>query len=189
MDPASNSKPISAIAAARLKVTTPILDPSLDVHADESLKLEAEVHVSDYAESDSEHDVPDVPKNFRLCTWRDIGNNVLSDTEEQLTVSLEKHSTISFLGCFNVVVLKGAININGANLGVVRRQGGKARAHCVFVPATHPITKVRGLDNMNQVQFSNCNEPTPFASISPLFADIWNGDSGKGKRSFSLVCD
>jgi len=133
-------------------------------------------------------DIPPIAQNFKLCTWRSSqGSTILSDSATELTLAIEKHTTVSFVGCFDVHVVRGAVNIHGANIGTPRRNETK-KSHRVFVPSTHPITKIRGLDRLSHIRISSCEEPTPFADISPLFANIWSGneDSSDG-RSFTLV--
>jgi polynucleotide 5'-hydroxyl-kinase GRC3/NOL9 len=103
---------------------------------------------------------------------------------------LEKHSTIALIGYFTFKVLRGAVNVNGANIGAVTHEGQKAVTHRAAVPATHPISKIRGLDGRNQVQFTSCKEPAPFSNLNPLFSDIWNAkDRGRERRTFRLVSD
>lgn len=144
---------------------------------------------SDFSESEIEEEEPPVPhvhQNFKLCTWRKISENVLSDTASELTVVLEKHQTISFVGCFDLKVLKGAVNINGANIGAVPRSGDTAKCFRVYVPSTHPITKIRGLDRTSHVRISSCEDAALFESMGPLFSGIWAARKDKG-RSFDFV--
>jgi hypothetical protein len=85
-----------------------------------------------------------------------------------------------------VKVLKGAVNINGANFGAVPRHGEEKKSWRVYVPSTHPITKVRGLDRVNHVQFLSCDEPVGLQGISPDFTGIWATKKELG-RSFDFV--
>ena len=128
-----------------------------------------------------------VKQNLRLCNWRNDPQDILSDTTFDLTVKLNKHTTIALVGCFRFRVLRGAININGANIEVLSRHGQKDQIYTVYTPAAYPISKIRGLDGVNQVQFTNCEDPTPLASLSPLFSDIWNSQPNAKGRSFSVV--
>jgi polynucleotide 5'-hydroxyl-kinase GRC3/NOL9 len=138
--------------------------------------------------SESEEEPLIVRHNVKLCNWRNESQNILSDTETELTVKLAKHTTIALIGCFRFKVVRGAVNINGANIGPLSRNGKKDQVYTSYAPATHPISKIRGLDDSNHVQFISCDEPRPFASTSPLFADIWNARIGSGtSRSFSVV--
>lgn len=161
---------------------------SIDVAQEPSSSPLPNLTDSEYAESETEEATPCISKNFQLCTWRDNGDNVLSDTNEELTILLEKNSTVSFIGFFDVKILRGAVNINGANIGAISRKGEKSRCHRVSAPSTHPITRIRGLDHTNHVQIIHCEEPAPFSKISPLFADIWATGLKAEDRSFSLVC-
>lgn len=124
-------------------------------------------------------------QNVKLCTWRNEPQNVMSDTDKELTVKLNKHTTIALVGCFHFRVLRGAINVNGANIGAVSRHGQQDHIYTAHVPATHPISKFRGLDGTNHVQFLHCEESNELASIGPLFEDIW----AAGAPSFSVVSD
>jgi polynucleotide 5'-hydroxyl-kinase GRC3/NOL9 len=101
---------------------------------------------------------------------------------------LDKNTTIALVGHFDLKVSRGAININGANIGAVTRDGKKGQTYRAYVPATHPIFKIRGLDAKNYVQISSCKEPTPFAKLNPLYEDIWNtGSQGERRRTFGVV--
>jgi polynucleotide 5'-hydroxyl-kinase GRC3/NOL9 len=188
VDPANaNSKPISAIAAARLKAAA--TDVSVNDEAlDAPQSPLADASGSDCAVSEVEETGPIVTKNFRLCTWQNNGDNVLQDTEGSLTIVLEKHATVAFIGCCDVKVLKGAVNINGANLAAASRQEKKTKSQRVFASSFYPIMKMRGLDRTNHLQLLHCQEPTPFEKLSPLFKDIWAARSHFGReRSFHVV--
>ncbi|KAF2444046.1 hypothetical protein P171DRAFT_521443 [Karstenula rhodostoma CBS 690.94] len=184
------AKPLSAIAAARLRAEQAAAPKTNTDGVQEPPQSPLADSTASEAESEPE-DISLIPQNFKLSTWRKAKPTVLSDTAKELTVVLDKHTTASFVGCFDVKVLKGAIHINGANLGATPK-GSKEEenVHRVYVPSTHPITKIRGLDRTNHVQLRSCREPTPFADINPLFANIWSGDvdSDKG-RSFTGVTE
>ncbi|CAI6338958.1 unnamed protein product [Periconia digitata] len=189
--PVPSAKPISAIAAARLQLEAKLQAqnaPIKDVGALESATSPMVEATSDFSESELEEDdlVPLVHQNFKLCSWRRISENILSDTESELAIILEKHQTISFVGCFDLKVLKGAVNVNGANIGAVPRAKDTAKEYRVYVPSTHPITKIRGLDRTSHVQFVSCQEPTLLESTGPLFAGIWATPKDKG-RSFEYI--
>jgi polynucleotide 5'-hydroxyl-kinase GRC3/NOL9 len=143
---------------------------------------------SNYEESSSDIDVPVVRQNLQLCSWRYGPDYVSSETEDQLTVSLEKNATIALIGCFEFVVLRGAVNINGGNFAASRPSEKSREKYRVFMPSTHPISNIRGLDSRNEVQFVESSEPTSFSNLSPLFGNIWNANRRKGRpRSFALV--
>ncbi|EDU45806.1 conserved hypothetical protein [Pyrenophora tritici-repentis Pt-1C-BFP] len=196
-DPSSGSatsgKPLTAIAAARLrsseaaaKVVKPAEIPLEQVAVPASPLLQSKD--SDVEEVESEEEVALVQHNVKLCNWRSEPQNILSETDTELKISLSKHTTIALIGCFDFTVLRGAVNINGANIGTVSRDGQKNRVHRAYVPATHPILKIRGLDGTNHIQIKTCKEPAPLASISPLFKGLWNEDRRYGKkRSFRIV--
>lgn len=143
---------------------------------------------SELASEESEADeAPVIYHNQQLCTFRPGPNNVLLDTDEELTISLKKNATIALLGCFDFVVLKGAINLSGANFAAHPRQGDAVQG-CAFVPSTHPIPTIKGLDTRNEIKFLSCGEPMPLAKLSPLYANIWNARTlGNIGRSFTLV--
>tara|TARA_R110002003_G_scaffold76_1_gene6957 strand:- start:13234 stop:13818 length:585 start_codon:yes stop_codon:yes gene_type:complete len=181
------AKPLSAIAAARLRAeasakggATPelTLDP-VPLQPSATPELDA---------SDLEEEPLVVQRNLKLCSWRNVPQNVLSEEDAGLTVKLSKHTTISLIGAFQFKVLRGAININGANIGVLSRNGRKDQVYTSSVPATHPISKIRGLDGVNHVQFSSWEGPTTLAGISPLHANIWNVPTDVAtSRSFTVV--
>lgn len=145
--------------------------------------------VSEYEESEAEPE-PVVPKrNSKLCNWQNHPNDIFVESESELSINLDKNTTLALVGHFDFRVLRGAININGANIGAVTRDGQKARIYRTFVPATQPIFKIRGLDGKNHVQFTSCKEPVPFSKLNPLYEDIWNtGSQGERRRTFGIVC-
>ncbi|KAF1920427.1 hypothetical protein BDU57DRAFT_439926 [Ampelomyces quisqualis] len=190
----TNNKPLSAIAAARLRAESavkgvvapeitpePVPEPSVVVPPSPSPQ---------HQESEPNEEPLAVRQNLKLCSWRNEPQNVLSDTSNELTVKLPKHTTISLVGCFHFKVLRGAINVNGANIGALSREGQQAPTYTSHVPATHPLSKIRGLDGMNHVQFITCEEPRPLAATSTLFADIWNVSTRHGKsKSFDVITE
>jgi polynucleotide 5'-hydroxyl-kinase GRC3/NOL9 len=185
-------KPLTAIAAARLRteaaakvVNTPEVTLEPNPVPKNSL-LEARESGSE--ESDAEEEDVPIQRNLRLCNWRNESQNILSTTETDLTVNLNKHATIALVGCFEFKVLRGAIHINGANIGTVSRDGHKNKVHRAHVPATHAIPKIRGLDGTNHVLFKSCKAPSPLARVNPQFDNLWNAKSGqKLERSFHVV--
>jgi polynucleotide 5'-hydroxyl-kinase GRC3/NOL9 len=198
-------KPLSAIAAARLRAeaaakgtitpevtTEPVLSPSgvlPSVPTSEQQQLLLDPAAAEERDEDGEEDESSLTKqNLKLCTWQNKSQHILSDTEHEITVKLSKHTTIALIGCFRFIVLRGAININGANIGASSREGHEDRVHTAYVPATHPISKIRGLDGVNHVQFIDCPESRPLADTGTLFADIWNvQEPHPHSRSFSIV--
>jgi polynucleotide 5'-hydroxyl-kinase GRC3/NOL9 len=192
---ASHQKPMSAIAAARLRaeatakgvvtpeVTTEPVPGPADVLAPSPLPEPEE-----YEDSELDEEPFVVKQNLKLCTWRNESQNTISNTDSELTVKLSKHTTIALIGVFRFRVLKGAVHINGANIGALSRNGQKDQIYSAYVPSTHPISKIRGLDNVNHVQFISCEEPKPLATMSSLFSDIWNvGADARISRSFQVV--
>lgn len=188
----SSGKPLTAIAAARLRteaaakvVNTPQVTLE-QISAPPSPVAKKQESESEDSDTDEEN-VP-VQRNLKLCNWRSEPQNILSDTDTELTINLPKHTTIALVGCFEFTVLRGAIHVNGANIGTVGQDGQKNRVHRAYVPATGPISKIRGLDGTNHVLFRSCRVPTPLSSISPMFGNIWNADSQIEKgRSFCIV--
>jgi polynucleotide 5'-hydroxyl-kinase GRC3/NOL9 len=204
--PATNGKPLSAIAAARLKAeaaakgtitleitTEPVLSPSEvlpSVPTSEQQQLLLDPAAAEERDEDGEEEASITKQNLKLCTWQNKPQHILSDTEHEITVKLSKHTTIALIGCFRFIVLRGAININGANIGASSRENHEDRVHTAYVPATHPISKIRGLDGVNHVQFIDCPEPRPLADTGTLFANIWNmQDPHLRSRSFSIVSE
>jgi polynucleotide 5'-hydroxyl-kinase GRC3/NOL9 len=192
---ASHQKPMSAIAAARLRaeatakgIVTPevITEPMPDLS--DVLTQRPLLEPQEHDDSELAEEPLIVKQNWKLCTWRNEPQNIISSTGRGLTVKLSKHTTIALIGIFQFKVLKGAIHINGANIGALSRDGQKDHVYSAYVPSTHPISKIRGLDNVNHVQFISCEEQKPLANISPLFSDIWNVEiNAKGSRSFQVV--
>jgi polynucleotide 5'-hydroxyl-kinase GRC3/NOL9 len=188
----SKAKPLSAIAAARLRAESAAKDitaPEI-VHEPVSVPLHQPIPVSESEDDEAESEEQSLPvrRSSRLCNWRHELSDILSDTETELTINLKKHATIALIGCFDLKVLRGAVHINGANIGTVSHGGQKHKTYRIHVPATHPILKIRGLDSVNHVHFINCKQPTPLAGSSPMFADIWNAKPiGRPHRSFSIV--
>lgn len=127
-------------------------------------------------------------RNVKLCNWQNSPRDIFTENESELSINLDKNTTIALVGHFDFRVSRGAININGANIGAVTRDGQKAKTYRAYVPATQPIFKIRGLDGKNHVQFTSCKEPTPFAKLNPLWEDIWNsGSRGERRRTFGIV--
>ena len=192
---AASDKPLSAIAAARLRaeaaatvstardiVIEPVSVPSTPLP-----QQQQSPESSDYDESSSAEDIP-IKQSWKLCSWRDDTSSILSDTDSELTINLNRHTTIALIGCFEFRVFKGAVHINGANIGATSNDGRKDRLYRVFAPATHPVAKIRGLDATNHIRFTNCQTPAPLAHLSPLFESLWSASlEGPPRRSFSVV--
>ena len=127
-------------------------------------------------------------RSSRLCNWQNNPKDIFTEDGSELSISLDKNTTIALVGHFDFKVLRGAVNINGANIGAVTREGHKTETYRAYVPATHPIYKIRGLDVKNRVHFASCIEPAPLAKLSPLYEDIWNtGSRGERRRTFGIV--
>ncbi|KAI8939746.1 hypothetical protein NX059_003491 [Plenodomus lindquistii] len=192
--PAENQKPLSAIAAARLRAeaaTKPISATDVTVQP-VSLPSTPEPLLLDptHETAEAEQTVVPVKRNLRLCNWRNESSNILSETESDVLINLNKHTTIALIGCFDFKVLRGAVHVNGANIGTVDRTGQRGACHRIYASATHPILKIRGLDATNHVQFISCKEPTPFTKTSVLFDHLWHVRSTyKPERSFIIVTD
>ncbi|KAL1800176.1 hypothetical protein ACET3X_000518 [Alternaria dauci] len=181
-------KPLTAIAAARLRTEAAAKVVNTPKVTLEQIPVPASPLLQDgkseqEEEEEEEQHVP-VQRNLKLCNWRNEPQNILSDTDTELTINLNKHATITLIGCFDLLVLKGAVNINGANIGTVNRDGQKNQVHRVCVPATHPMSKIRGLDGTNHIRFKTCKTPASLAHISPVFDGIWND---RNDRSFRVV--
>lgn len=185
--PNGNVNPLSAVAAAKLRLQQQ-QDPIAPLNV--PVIPNPEVDVSDLSQEEPELEQSEPQRNVQLCTWRYGQDYVTSESADQLTVSLKKNATITLIGCFDFAVLKGAININGANFGAGPPTGEAHSIRRAFVPSTHPISSIKGLDGQNEIKFMDCDEPTPLAPLSPLFADIWNAKSREEQpRSFSLITD
>jgi len=144
--------------------------------------------VSEVEESEAEPELAVTKRNLKLCNWQNNPRDIFIENESELSINLDKNTTIALVGHFDFRISRGAININGANIGAVTRDGQKAKTYRAYVPATQPIFKIRGLDGKNHVQFTSCEEPTPFAKLNPLYEDIWNtGSRGERRRTFGIV--
>lgn len=195
----ANGSSLSAIAAARLRagaaakgITTteithePVPGPSSPTPQSVQPISSLPDSEDEEEEGEGEEEAPAIFKRkFKFCTWRNHSQDILSDTDAELTVNLIKHTTISLIGSFKFKVLRGAVNINGANIAAVSRAGQENGFHHAFVPATHPILKIRGLDGTNHVQFMSCKDTASFARDSPPFVDISNATHAT--RSFRIV--
>ncbi|CAG5148499.1 uncharacterized protein ALTATR162_LOCUS2208 [Alternaria atra] len=184
----ASGKPLTAIAAARLRTEAAAKVVNTPEVTLEQIPVPASPLLQDgksgQEDSDEEEQRVPVQRNLKLCNWRNEPQNILSDTDAELTINLNKHATITLVGCFDLVVLRGAVNINGANIGTVSRDGQKNQVHRASVPVTHPISKIRGLDGTNHIRFKTCKIPAPLAHISPVFDGIWNDVND---RSFRIV--
>lgn len=193
LDAVAQEKPLSAIAAARLKASSTAKEETGDEPLPLASNLQVQVPAPTLIRLESEEEEGEesvvtpsaIKRNFKLCNWRSEPQKILSDTDAELTVSFDKHETIALLGYFKLKVLKGAININGANIGTVSSEGIKSKIYDAFVPATHPVLKIRGLDGTNHVQFISCRHAAPLAPLNSLFGYIWNGPFTT--RSFAIV--
>lgn len=192
---ASPVQPLSAIAAARLKAQT-AATPGEDTATKDTAELAPQIQVTvplprspvpEPEDSELDEEPLVVKQNLRLCNWRNDPKNIISDTASELTVKLSKHATVALVGSFQFKVLRGAINVNGANIEVLSRRGQRDEVYTVYAPATHPVSKIRGLDGGNQVQFMNCEEPAPLAQISPMFLDIWTSRLKENDRPYRVV--
>ncbi|KAJ4334771.1 Polynucleotide 5'-hydroxyl-kinase grc3 [Ascochyta clinopodiicola] len=191
---ARSEKPLSAIAAARLRAEASTKGVTIQETTLEPLAAPssppAEELVSEYEESEAGPEPVVIQRNAKLCNWQHYPADIFTENESELSINLDKNTTIALVGHFDFKVSRGAININGANIGAVTRDGQKARSYRAYVPATQPIFKIRGLDGKNHVQFISCKEPAPFAKLGPLYQDIWNtGSQGERRRTFGIITD
>lgn len=144
--------------------------------------------MSEYEESEAETEPIIKRRNLKLCNWPNNPKDIFAENEFELSINLDKNTTIALVGHFDFKVSRGAINVNGANIGAVTRDGQKGHSYRAYVPVTQTIFKIRGLDAKNHVQFVSCKEPTPLAKLSPLYEDIWNaGSRGERRRTFGIV--
>ncbi|KAJ4990792.1 hypothetical protein SVAN01_03801 [Stagonosporopsis vannaccii] len=185
-------KPLSAIAAARLRAEAATKRVVVQETTLEPLPAPssppAEDLVSEYDESEAEPEPAVTKRNLKLCNWQHNPRDVFAENESELSINLDKNTTIALVGHFDFRVSRGAVNVNGANIGAVTRDGQKAKTYRAYVPATQPIFKIRGLDSKNHVQFTSCKEPTPFARLNPLYEDMWNtGSRGERRRTFGIM--
>jgi polynucleotide 5'-hydroxyl-kinase GRC3/NOL9 len=187
-DANGTAKPLSAVAAARLKAQQIVAASAGSLDAPSSPVSESAPSEVSEAEAQEEEFPVTQQRNVQLCTWRYGKDYISSESDSEITVSLKKGVTITLIGIFDFAVLKGAININGANLEAKAGRGEKPIVRRAFVPSTHPLSIIRGLDGTNEVRFLDCGDAMPLEELSPLFRDIWNAKSGKGgSRSFALV--
>ncbi|KAJ8105089.1 hypothetical protein OPT61_g10389 [Boeremia exigua] len=126
-------KPLSAIAAARLRAEAATKSAAIQETTLEPLAAPssppAEELVSEYEESEAEPDPVVAPRNTKLCNWQSNPRDIFTENESELSINLDKNTTIALLGHFDFRVSRGAININGANIGAVTKDGQKAKTH------------------------------------------------------------
>ena len=194
----NGKQPMSAIATARIRAQVARQDIAAlePIHERLPPPSRLQVEIAGPGRKTSTLDVEEEEsgcntrptRTFKLCDWRNDAEHVLSETDLELVINLPKHSTIALVGCFDFTVIKGAVNINGANIGPLNSDGKQNQMYRAFVPTTHPILKLRGLDATNHVKFMTCEVPVPLASINPFFNDIWLVHSNQShRRSFSIV--
>ncbi|CAN9422387.1 unnamed protein product [Alternaria alternata] len=111
-----SEKPLTAIAAARLRTEAAAKVVNTPKVTLEQIPVPASPLLKDgnpeQKDSDEEEQPVPVQRNLKLCNWRNEPQNILSDTDTELTVNLNKHATITLIGCFDLLVLRGAVNIN-----------------------------------------------------------------------------
>ncbi|KAF2707416.1 hypothetical protein K504DRAFT_411618 [Pleomassaria siparia CBS 279.74] len=180
-------KPISAVAAAKTRLQPVHIDHAPEAVSD--LVVEIDASEKEYTEASSDEEAPDIRRNVQMCNWRYQNDNVSVDTDRELTMILTNGEELALIGVFDFVILKGAMNINGANFAASQRGGGPPIIRRAYVPSPHPISIIKGLDDTTQVQFLHCeDEPAPFENISPLFKGIWNErPDGRSCRSFAVI--
>lgn len=188
------AKPLSAIAAARLRAeaSTPTIVGAKNVQdvviqVPEAV-LDSPAPLQDNSEEEDTEPTVAV-QNLKLCNWRNNVQDILEDTTTQLTLNLNKHTTVAVVGCYRLKVLKGAINIKGANIAARPVEGSKGQSYTVFAPTTNPIIKIRGLDVTSHVQFTSITDYKVLLSISSSFDNIWAERKDRiDQRSFRIVC-
>lgn len=124
-------------------------------------------------------------RKIKFCNWQNSSEDILSDSTSELTINLKKHDTIALLGCFKFRVLRGAVNINGANITATDNDAYEKDFHFVLIPTTHSIPKFRGLDSTNHIQFLTCIDWEILISNSPYFPGLENNTCMT--RSFKVV--
>lgn len=193
-DASTPAKPLSAIAAARLRAeasTTTVVSSKTGqdavVQVPEAV-LDSPALLKDESEEEETERVV-AAQNLKLCNWRNNTQDSLEDTTTQLSLILNKHTTVAVLGCYQLKVLKGAININGANIAARSAEGSKAQSYTVFAPTTNPVSKIRGLDVTSHVQLTHITDSLLLSRISPSFNNIWAERRDRlDQRSFRIVC-
>ncbi|KAF2000441.1 hypothetical protein P154DRAFT_576118 [Amniculicola lignicola CBS 123094] len=178
-------KPLSAVTAAKLKIqSSTYAESAKELSPSPSL----EPSPSDVEPEDSGENSHEDRQNVQLCTWRYEKRNIVADNSQHLIITLDKNKTIAFVGSYAFVVLKGAINISGANVVANPRLKERAQWHHVCAPSTHPIPIVRGLDDSNEIKFRSSDLQTPLSN-NPLFADIWRPERTGFRRTFLFVAE
>ncbi|CAO2656205.1 Nn.00g050080.m01.CDS01 [Neocucurbitaria sp. VM-36] len=197
----ANGNPLSAIAAARLRagaaakgITTPEIThepvPIPSTPAPESVESGSRLlgpEEEERREEEEEEGHTSFRRKLKFCNWRNDSQDIISNTDSELTLNLNKHSTIALVGSFKFKVLRGAVNINGANISTASRAAQDNGFYHAFVPAIHPILKIRGLDGTNHIKFMSCRDPMPLARNSPLC--VHNSDITPVTRSFKIITD
>lgn len=181
---------MSAIAAARLRaVATESKRVSSPVTASTPTTPQPRSPLNSSEISETSSEQQELLPNLKFGSWHNEPHNIIEKSATGLTVRLEKHSTIAFLGCYYLSVLKGAVNINGANISSVSLDGQTRRVYPVYVPSSHPVLKIRALDHENHVRIISMRHPSPLTFLCSPFGDIWSAPSSAGPPwSFTTVC-
>lgn len=132
-------------------------------------------------------------QSWALCTWTPMTTNIKSEFTEHITILLKQAETVTFVGTYEIAVLKGVVTINGA---ILRSHPTFPINYRVFAPSTHAVPVVQCISSSgSEVQFFSCDYTMrSMQKLSPLYSRIWNvrkkyenGQLGKEVRSFSLV--
>lgn len=109
-------------------------------------------------------------QHWELSTWRLARKkaNISTSTSTRVVLFLKKTETLSYVGSYQLRVLKGAVNVCGARL-----RAGDCEE--ILAPATHPIPIVYGLSESSKIEISALPQTiAPLHRISPLFRRAWN---------------
>ncbi|KAL2039430.1 hypothetical protein N7G274_007702 [Stereocaulon virgatum] len=140
-------------------------------------------------------DLEAIPQNaglvHRLSSFIPTESNVLSETDTEWTIRLQRNDTLAIIGQYDLWVRSGAINVHGAVIHA------SSKLHRVYAPSTHAIPSIRPILN----PYGTGNPPVELTIIScgsrirmlkqiaPKFGRIWNGRELRDglKRSFINV--
>ncbi|KAK3076330.1 hypothetical protein LTS18_013307, partial [Coniosporium uncinatum] len=184
---------LSAFAAKHKKTILEELEQPIEIQGDVGSDPP-----SDYTTDEDSHTNKIVAigrqlRNITLSTWQPTATNVLEDTKSVKRIRLKARQTITYIGIYDLLVVKGAITIYGA---VLTADNGSQQ---VFAPSTHALPNIKCLSREAEVQIKHVpgNGLTSLKMFSPLYGRFWNhrtkenitqlANGQPDRRSFSLL--
>lgn len=115
-------------------------------------------------------------------------SNVITD-KDSIRVNLQADDTVTFVGQYDLEVLRGNVLISGALL----RPGSKK--HRIFAPSTHALPVITAKGGVAEILAHSTTQPLRgLAKLSPLYGRLWNDqleqpqvNGAMQPRSFTLL--